>query len=252
LHGLDIVSIMGRIRASSEWWQPYVRVVILILFAFASVRGLDAQEVNAKSLCFAPRPVSQCKAFFVFESALVQPLVSSTRPVDYQTSTGLISEYYRANPFGLSFESAAGWMLNLRPRAAAGGIVRVGTGDMGNSHAEWSILSRGRVWLHDRYGFDIQAGAVNHAPGGQFQGPHVWSPTVSARLAHTKWGFVGFRLDLVEVPPANIYTDVQRESVIRDPGGRHTGFLLEGGLSGVLGVAASAVWLLLSGIEISY
>lgn len=126
--------------------HPFTRVAGPVRAAVILLPMLAAWAPAAAQTCFRGRPLGSCRSFFLTEFGV------------RWTFTG------NSTPYGSGTRQAAfvhgGWMWNVGPRSAAGGVVGVDT-DHEFSDAWFAVGPRFRFWFRNT-SIDTQATVAIH------------------------------------------------------------------------------------------
>lgn len=211
----------------------------LCLAAAISMRVLAQKP--AESLCFSPRPLSECERFLFFDAALVAGLLRAPhelRPTNVQAGI----TFSNRNVEDLSHYGAGiiGFMSNRDSTHAVGGSIEFG---YDGEHPRISAKLHRRTWFTDRRSLDLSFGPKAVEVVGLDDGPtaqcigcaiRTWSYGVTGDMVVTERHGFGLLLgtDLIQGggrTSAGIHAGTRMESYTA---------VAATILAGVLGVAA--------------
>ena len=210
---------------------------LLLLSGMGGVGRSAAQEAREPhGGCFPPRALPECRSYFVFEVQGVFPLAATRRVVQYPGGPSRIDR-----DFETRLEWNLGYMVNVGPDAAVGGVVTLGTG----GHDPLTGLRlRGRWWTSDAVALELEGGLLRSAANGHrpFGTSGV---TADGRLVLHDQGSLFLRWD-------RLYLEEDEHG---DSGGTSDALLLGVGLNNrpaVYGtLAAGVVWAVLLGVFVA-
>jgi hypothetical protein len=190
----------------------------------ADVPGQAGQINEAPRLCFRGRPYPACSSFWIVELQGEAPLTQTARTISF-TFAGAPYSYEETALGGKRLEGNLGYMVNLGPRYAAGGVVGVGT----HRTSAIALKLRGRRWLGDHVSVELEGGYLwtdLRSPAASY------GLTANARLNIRDQGMLYLRWDGVSLPRR------ERPDFL-DPGGLEQGLSVGGGLGSLPAVAGT-------------
>lgn len=168
---------------------------VALLIGAAPGVGQSTAETSTEEpsmICWRGKALPACRGFFIVEAQVSLPLWSETRPVTFAGGST-----YERESFASQLDWNLGYMANVGPDWAVGGVVTLGTG---SSDALTGLRVRARRWLRSELSVEVEAGGLLTDLTGSHALAPLWGATADARLNIGDRGSFFVRWDGVDVP----------------------------------------------------
>lgn len=142
--------------------------------------------------CWRGEPLPACLGFFIVEAQASLPLWSETRPIMLADGRTV-----RAESFDSQLDWNLGYMVNVSPDWAVGGVVTLGTG---SSDPLTGLRVRARRWLRSELSVEVEAGGFLTNQIGCHASDPLWGATADTRLNIGDRGSFFVRWDGLDSP----------------------------------------------------
>lgn len=201
--------------------------LITLLAAPTPVSGQEQADERPAQACWRGQPLPTCAGFFLVEAQVSHPLYSGTRQVTFSDGTR-----FRRKTFETRVDWNLGYMVNVAPEWAVGGMLTLGLHAPGPLTG---ISARLRRWLRDDLSAEVGAGALyTHGHTARREG--LWGGTADARINFADRGSVFVRWDGVGLPASD------NPSIGAEPASFQQGLYVGAGLGGTWAVVGSAIF----------
>lgn len=190
-----------------------------LLAAPAPIAGQEQTDERPPHACWRGRPLPACAGFFLVEGQVSLPLYSGTRAVTFSQGSS-----FRQETFETRMDWNLGYMVNVAPEWAVGGMLTMGLHAPGPLTG---ISARVRRWLRDDVSVEVGAGALR-THGNSAPREELWGGTADARINLADRGSFFVRWDGVGVPASG------SSSIGAEPGSFQQAFYV--------GAAAGSTW----------
>ena len=189
-------------------------IMAALVAGSGEARAQERATGHSRVGCFRGRPLPACKSFWIVEMQGHEPLVQTTRTIQYNHATP-----YQTDWTEFALEWNLGHMANVTPTLALGGVMTLGTGSDGPFTG---LKARARGWVSPAVSVELESGLLRTTGGGGFY-PARNGLTADVRLNVRDQGSFYVRWDGVDLPAR--VTDFMDE-----PGGFHQALSIGVGL----------------------
>lgn len=204
-----------------------------VLAAPVPVSAQERADEHPSHGCWRGQPLPTCAGFFLVEAQLSHPLYSGLHDLTFGDGST-----FRQKTFETRVDWNLGYMVNVAPEWAAGGMLTLGLHAPGPLTG---ISARLRRWLRDDLSVEVGAGALRtHGHTALRQG--LWGGTADARINFADRGSLFVRWDGVGLPASS------NPSLGAEPATFQQGLYVGAALGSTWAVAGSAIFWTLAAI----